>query len=87
MFFSDSTTVIALYFSESDDLFLFKLTIFNNIQLQCTGFELTTRDSYFTILVEVFVLKPANKYQIIRKCYSLKSILIDAAQHYPFFIK
>ena len=31
--FFDSITVIALYFSKSDDLFLFKITIFNNIQL------------------------------------------------------
>ena len=71
------------------------------------GFDFTTRDSYFNILVEVFtnhilakktcftdhleladykiiVLKPGNKYRFIWKCHSLKSILIDVAQHHSF---
>ena len=33
-FIPDSTSVIPLYFSESDNLFLFKLAIFHNIRLQ-----------------------------------------------------
>ena len=69
------------------------------------GFDLKTRDSYFTILVEVFtnhiftentyftnhlgstehkimILKPANKYEIIRQCHNFENILIDDFQHY-----
>ena len=34
-FVSNSTSAIALYFSESDNLFRFKLVIFHNKQLQC----------------------------------------------------
>ena len=58
-----------------------------------SGFNLTTRDSYLTILFVVFtshilgektenkimVLKPANMYQIIQYCHNFKNF-----QRHPF---
>ena len=33
------------------------------------------------------VLKPANKYQLIRQCHIFKKILIDICQHHPFLYR
>ena len=46
--FPDSTSMIALNFSESDNLFVFKLVNFHNIQLQCNwNYNLIWNDEAF----------------------------------------
>ena len=36
---------------------------------------------------KVMVLKPANKYQIIRQSHTFKNILIDNVHHHPFLCR
>ena len=76
--------------------------IFQFVDLYCqsdllSGFDLTTRDSYFTILVEVFTnhvsaentyftnyTEQIKKNKLFGNVIDFKNILMDDFQHRPF---